>query len=150
MEAKVITCRPAPTPPRAVAGVVLLREDHCALLQLRDDKPGLNAAGQWVFPGGHSEPGESPEEAARREFAEETGYQCARLDWITTFEHPSDDGRRMYQLTMFLSRYDSIQTVHCYEGQCVEFLARHALAGRPMPSYVPWVWDLAIARAREP
>ena len=46
---------------RTVAGVVLLRDDNAALLQLRDNKPGLNAAGLWVFPGGHCEPGESLE-----------------------------------------------------------------------------------------
>lgn len=28
----------------------------------------------WEMPGGHIEPGETPEEAAEREFAEESGY----------------------------------------------------------------------------
>lgn len=28
----------------------------------------------WEMPGGHIEPGESPEEAAKREFMEESGY----------------------------------------------------------------------------
>ena len=31
-------------------------------------------AGHWAFPKGHANPGESPAETARREFAEETGY----------------------------------------------------------------------------
>ena len=77
-------------PVRAVGGVVLLREDNAALLQLRDNKPGLNAAGLWVFPGGHCEPGESLEAGARREFREETGYDCGELAWVTTFLHPSE------------------------------------------------------------
>src|SRR5207244_7304545 len=64
---------------RTVAGVVLLRDDNSALLQLRDNKPGLNAAGLWVFPGGHCEPGESIEAGARREFREETGYEWGAL-----------------------------------------------------------------------
>jgi len=51
------TLNPA-QPVRTVGGVVLLRDDNSALLQLRDNKPGLNAAGLWVFPGGHCEPGE--------------------------------------------------------------------------------------------
>src|SRR5581483_7775692 len=33
----------------------------------------------WECPAGHAEPGESPEEAARRELAEETGYRAARF-----------------------------------------------------------------------
>lgn len=145
MEAKIITNNSVPLPRRTVAGVVLMRADQAALLQLRDDKPGLNAAGQWVFPGGHSEPGEPLDQAARREFEEETGYRCAELRWITTFEHPSDDGEATYQLTMFLCRYDGVQDIHCYEGQRVEFQSRQAVAGLPAPPYVPWVWDLAIA-----
>ena len=36
----------------------------------------------WEFPGGKIEPGESPESAARREMAEETGYNAARLRYV--------------------------------------------------------------------
>jgi 8-oxo-dGTP pyrophosphatase MutT (NUDIX family) len=38
-----------------VCGVVLLREDGAALLQHRDDIPGIADPGLWVFPGGHRE-----------------------------------------------------------------------------------------------
>ncbi len=130
---------------RRVAGVVLLRGDHSALLQLRDDKPGLNAAGLWVFPGGHCEEGESFEAAARREFREETGYDGAELQWVTTFYHPSDDGTVTFEIGFFAGRYDGVQPVHCFEGQKVEFIARDAAARLPMPEYVPRVWDRAIA-----
>jgi 8-oxo-dGTP diphosphatase len=139
-----------PASVRAVAGVVLLREDGAALLQLRDDKPGLNAAGQWVFPGGHCEPGETLEAAARREFEEETGYRCDALDPITTFEHPSDDGRLTYRLTMFSCAYDGAQPVHCYEGQRVEFVRRDHAAALPMPAYLLPIWDLARSRRGRP
>lgn len=33
----------------------------------------------WECPAGHAEPGESPDECARRELAEETGYTAAKL-----------------------------------------------------------------------
>ena len=125
--------------------MVLLRADRAALMQLRDNKPGLNAAGLWVFPGGHCEDEESFEAAARREFAEETGYVCAELRWVTTFSCPSDDGTVTFEIGFFVGRYDGIQSVHCYEGQAMEFVAREAVVGLPMPGYVLRVWDLAIA-----
>jgi 8-oxo-dGTP diphosphatase len=40
--------------------------------------------GGWEMPGGHVEPGESPEEAASREFIEESGYSIrivGRMDY---------------------------------------------------------------------
>ena len=133
---------------RTVGGVVLLRDDNAALLQLRDNKPGLNAAGLWVFPGGHCEPDESLEAGARREFQEETGYVCAGLLWVATILHPSDDGRVTYRLGMFACRYDGVQPVRCFEGQTVEFILRAQAGLCPMPEYVPRVWAMAIERLR--
>jgi len=132
-------------PVRGIAGVVLLREDDSALMQLRDDKPGLNAAGLWVFPGGHFEPGELAEDAARREFLEETGYSCSQLMKVSSFHHPSDDGRVLYQMEIFVARYDEVQPVHCYEGQRVEFVRRGGTSSYPTPPWVPGIWDSAIA-----
>jgi 8-oxo-dGTP pyrophosphatase MutT (NUDIX family) len=140
--------RPAeskPAPVRRIAGIVLLREDNSALMQLRDDKPGLNAAGLWVFPGGHCEAGESAESAARREFLEETGYACDKLRWVGSFPCPSDDREVIYDLQFYAGRYDGIRPVHCYEGQRVAFILREDASRYPMPLYVPHVWDLAIA-----
>jgi 8-oxo-dGTP diphosphatase len=129
---------------RRIAGVALLREDNSALMQLRDDKPGLNAAGLWVFPGGHCETGESAESAARRELLEETGYACDKIWWVGSFPSPSDDGRVLYDLQIFAGRYDGVQPVRCYEGQRVAFVPREQASLYPMPQYVPHVWDLAI------
>ena len=133
---------------RTIGGVVLLRDDGAALLQLRDNKPGLNAAGMWVFPGGHCEPGESLESAARREFEEETGYRCGELLPLAPIIHPGDDRRSIYHLGLFACRYDGVQAVCCYEGQTVEFVRREAVAGLPMPGYLPGAWDEAIEALR--
>jgi 8-oxo-dGTP pyrophosphatase MutT (NUDIX family) len=145
--------RPAesePVPVRRIGGIVLLRDDYSALMQLRDDKPGLNAAGLWVFPGGHCEPGESAEFAARREFLEETGYACDQLRWVSSFPCPSDDRQVIYDLQFYARRYDRTQPVHCYEGQKVAFIPREDASRYPMPPYVPHVWDLAIVVLRRP
>lgn len=52
-------------PPLLQAGAVVLLRDKVVLRQARD--------GTWVLPKGHIEPGETPEQAAVREVAEEMG-----------------------------------------------------------------------------
>ncbi len=131
-----------------IGGVVLLRDDGAALLQLRDNIPTINAAGQWVFPGGHCEYGESCRDCARREFREETGYDCPDLKPLTEFEHVAPENGRRYWFSIWRARYDGVSPVFCYEGQEVRFLVRSEIAGKPMPDYLIKVWDLALAEAQ--
>jgi A/G-specific adenine glycosylase len=43
--------------------------------------------GLWEFPGGRLEAGESPEQAARREIREETGWEVGELTALATVTH---------------------------------------------------------------
>lgn len=52
---------------KSASGVLLISPDGRVLLCRRKDGTG------WAFPGGHIEEGETPEQTARRELAEETG-----------------------------------------------------------------------------
>ncbi|HIA13642.1 MAG TPA: NUDIX domain-containing protein [Nitrospirales bacterium] len=131
-----------------VGAVVLLREDGAALLQHRDDKPGLRHASMWVPPGGHAEAGETIVNCARRELREETGYDQADLHWLTAFED-REEGWPPYRLTVFWAWYDGLQPVQCREGQALEFIERANAGMYPIPDYLLEVWDLALKASKK-
>ena len=58
----------------SVVLVLLVDRQGWLLMQLRDAHAPV-APNQWSAPGGHLEPGETPEEGARRELLEETGLR---------------------------------------------------------------------------
>ena len=132
-----------------VSAVVLLREGGSALLQHRDDKLGLRHAGMWVPPGGHQEPGESELACAKREFREETGYECGALDWLLSLDDSSQEGWPATLITFFWAQYDGTQQLQCMEGQALKFVERSAAAAYPIPPYLVRVWDMAIAASRQ-
>jgi 8-oxo-dGTP diphosphatase len=61
------------------AAVILPYRDGKVLMQLRDEKEGIDYPGQWGFFGGEIEPGETPIECARRELREEIGVESETL-----------------------------------------------------------------------
>lgn len=70
-----------------LALVVLVDSNGRALAQLRE--PHKPYGGMWGLVGGHIEPGESPEDAARREVGEETGFT---VDELIPLDHVVADG----------------------------------------------------------
>lgn len=58
--------------------VVVTRGDKVLFGQRKNDDGSLC----WQLPGGWLEPGETPEQAARREVREETGLELERLDFV--------------------------------------------------------------------
>ena len=128
-----------------VCGVVLLRDDGAALMQLRDDIPAISDPGMWCFPGGHCEAGEDLETCGRREFFEETRYRCADLRHLVTFSAAEIGYHGNYEIAFFAELFDGIQEWRCCEGQELRFLRRHEAALFPMRDYVSRVWDLAAA-----
>jgi 8-oxo-dGTP diphosphatase len=55
---------------KQIAGVITKQDGKYLLVQERQER----CYGQWNLPAGHVDEGESPEEAAKREGYEETGY----------------------------------------------------------------------------
>ena len=128
-----------------VVVVILLRADGAALLQHRDDKPGLRHAGMWGLPGGHCERGESLEAGARRELCEETNYECGELHSLVSFEDHDDKTCPPYFLVVFWAPYDGRQLLQCREGQAIRFVPRKDADAYPIPGHLFSVWDAAIA-----
>lgn len=67
---------------RVGAGVVCLRGGQVLMVRRRDN-------GLWDVPGGGLEPGETPEQAARRELSEETGLEAGPLERLGSFSGPA-------------------------------------------------------------
>lgn len=59
--------------------IAILYQGDRYLLQLRDNIPTIVYPGHWAFFGGHLDPGESPDQAMRRELQEEIGYTPPQL-----------------------------------------------------------------------
>src|SRR5712692_10830412 len=115
------------TPSRVTVGVILVNAAGQVLMQLRDDKPSIADPGCWAVPGGGQDPGESLEEAARREILEETTYKVGELAHVLTRDLDRGGGfieRQAY----FFSLYDGVQPLCCLEGQALKFLEPSRLA----------------------
>jgi len=129
-----------------VAAVILLRHDGAALMQHRDDKPGLRHPGMWVPPGGHADGGESMLDCARRELLEETGYRAGELTFLMHVQDTAP-GFATNELALFWAWYDGVQPVVCHEGQALEFVTRRQAGSLPVPAPLLAAWDEALRRA---
>ncbi|MBX3490442.1 NUDIX domain-containing protein [Parvibaculum sp.] len=98
--------------PRPTARVLLFDTTN-RLLLIRMHDPAVGGAdgavlrdAYWVTIGGEIEPGETPEEAARRELAEETGLTDARLGpnvWYTEHVLTVGGEKRLLQEHFFIA-----------------------------------------------
>jgi len=131
-----------------IAAIWILRQGGEALLQHRDDKPGLQDAGMWVPPGGHAERCETMADCARRELREETEYNDDALHFLMSRERTSEDGITS-QISYFWCLYDEIQSIVCHEGQALAFIQRSAAPNYSMPLHLLQMWDMAIAASNE-
>jgi 8-oxo-dGTP diphosphatase len=110
-----------------VAGI--LRDAHGRVL-LAQRPHGKHLAGLWEFPGGKCEPGESPEQALRRELHEEIGVQIGAISRLIAVPwcYP--------QKSILLDVYeiaDYAGNVHGREAQALQWVRIEDLPEIPMP-----------------
>ena len=91
-----------PDKPAAVLVPIVLHPEPTILLTLRAAKMSSHA-GQVAFPGGRIEPGETPEQAAIREAAEEVGLDPRLPEIVTSLpEHLVGTGFRVTPVVAFV------------------------------------------------
>ncbi len=73
----------------AAGGILLRKSEEGNLRILLAHRPGYN---DWSLPKGKSDPGESPEETAKREIFEETGYNCRIVSQLETTRYRVGSG----------------------------------------------------------
>ncbi len=79
--------------PSVTADIALFTVRDRALQVLLIQRKEWPFMGQWAVPGGFVRPGETLEEAARRELAEETGVSEVLLEQLRAFSAPDRDPR---------------------------------------------------------
>ena len=104
--------------------IVALTIDN-ALLMVRQYRPAVGAT-TLELPAGHVEPGETPEAAARKELAEETGYEADRFELIATLS-PST-ARFTNRLWCFFAANARVQSAARLEAGLEPVLYRKGLA----------------------
>ncbi|MFA5155170.1 MAG: NUDIX domain-containing protein [Patescibacteria group bacterium] len=91
--------------PHVGVGVMIMDERGQVLLGLRQ---GSHGAGEWSFPGGHLEFGETLFETAVREAAEETGLLISDLELVSVADerrYLATDGKHYVNIGLKAGRF---------------------------------------------
>lgn len=122
----------ATAPLRLGVGVLIVRDGRVLL----GERLGSHGARTWAAPGGHPDPGETPEACARRETAEETGLVIGALErapW--TVDDFPETGRRY--VTLFVVAHDAVGEPVPREPAACAGWSWHRWAALPRPLFAP-------------
>ncbi len=88
--------------PKVGVGITLMKDG----LVLLGKRKGAHGAGEWSFAGGHLEFGESVEECARRELAEETGLKALSVQLGPWTADIIEGNKHYITLFVFIDQFD--------------------------------------------
>lgn len=127
-----------------VAVGVLIRDDGAFLLTSRPE--GKVYAGYWEFPGGKVEPGETVEQALRRELMEEIGVTIGAVHpWrVERVDYP----HALVRLN-FCKVYEWDGELHMHEGQSASWEQLPVQVAPVLPGTVPVLQWFAQERGHE-
>lgn len=88
--------------PRVGVGVAVIKNNKILLGR----RKGAHGAGDWSFPGGHLEFGETVEDCAKRELAEETGLNALSLRLGPWVDNLIDEDKHYVTLFVFVNDFE--------------------------------------------
>jgi 8-oxo-dGTP pyrophosphatase MutT (NUDIX family) len=116
------------------ACLIILDEVRSILLQQRAD------TGEWCIPGGFMDPGESLEQAVRREAQEETGLWIGEIQFLGVFSGPEyfyvyPNGDQVYNVIAVYFTQDTRGTPQAdgIEGSALQYFAPTLLPATLLP-----------------
>ena len=107
----------------SVVAALLVRDGRILIAQR---PPGKKRAGQWEFPGGKTEPGESPQDALQRELREEIGAEVEIGPVLERVEHSYPD--LLVEVLFFPCRLRAGAIVECREHARLEWVKADEMA----------------------
>lgn len=120
-------------------GVIMVSPSGQVLLQQRDDKPGLAFAGCWTLFGGQVEPGETPDEAMRRELMEELEIEVPLTHWRMYVEHWR--GIIVEQHVYHAPIDRPVESMVLHEGQAMGYFSPAQVRALPVAFFFPQVLE---------
>ena len=112
--------------PQTVA-IILVNKRNEVLLQLRDNNPNISYPNAWTLPGGVVEAPETPEQAAQRELAEETGLGSSLSHWKVYKRKPENQRFSIEQHIFIGTTNQESEEMMLGEGQALHFFRRDEL-----------------------
>lgn len=126
--------KPVQQIPKIQSAHAILLLDGNYILQLRDNKPTIAAAGQWSLFGGRIEIGETPLQTIKREIYEELSIEPAEYSYLWYTDHYSLFQGTVARIWFFASDVTTVWPGHkLREGKAVRAFRFKQLARLDMP-----------------